>query len=96
VITGALASRLCLRHFPATVNWAVFISTGTEIVFQIPHNLSPSLLHANKGSMIEYPFAAYAVADSRWSEYNGGTALIREVCVRARVTVATNCSSRRS
>ena len=66
----------------ATVNWAVFISTGTEIAFQIPHNLFPSLLHAHKGGIIEYPFAAYALADSRWAEYNSGNGLIREVCVR--------------
>jgi hypothetical protein len=68
----------------ATVNWAVFISTGTEIAFQIPHNLFPSLLHAHKGGILEYPFAAYALADSRWAEYNGGTGLLREVCVLAR------------
>lgn len=67
----------------ATVNWAVFISTGTEIAFQIPHNLFPSLLHAHKGGVLEYPFAAYALADSRWAEYNGGTGLLREVCVLA-------------
>ena len=66
----------------ATLNWAVFISTGTEIVFQIPHNLLPALLHAHKGGLIEYPFAAYALADSRWAEYNSGNGLIREVCVR--------------
>ena len=67
----------------ATVNWAVFISTGTEIAFQIPHNLFPSLLHAHKGGVLEYPFASYALADSRWAEYNGGTGLLREVCVHA-------------
>jgi hypothetical protein len=66
----------------ASINWAVFISTGTEIIFQIPHNLLPSLLHAHKGGLLEYPFAAYALADSRWAEYDGGNGLIREVCVR--------------
>lgn len=65
----------------ASVNWAVFISTGTEIAFQIPHNLFPSLLNAHKGGLLEYPFAAYALADSRWAEYDGGNGLIREVCV---------------
>ncbi len=66
----------------ATLNWAVFISTGTEIAFQIPHNMFPSVLHAHKGGLLEYPFAAYALADSRWAEYDGGLGLIREVCVR--------------
>ena len=66
----------------ATVNWAVFISTGTEIAFQIPHNIFASALHARKGGVLEYPFAAYALADSRWAEYHGGAGLSREVCVR--------------
>jgi hypothetical protein len=76
----------------ATVNWAVFISTGTEIAFQIPHNMFPSLLHAHKGGILEYPFAAYALADSRWVEYNGGTGLLREVCVLVRP--GSGCAAR--
>ena len=63
------------RVHSATMEWIVWLSVFTEIAFQIPHNLFPSLLEAHKGSLAEWPFYAYGLSDERWSNYNGGTGL---------------------
>merc|ERR1712194_33161 len=59
----------------ATMNWLVWLSVFTQLAFQIPHNLCVALLHRYQGTVYEWPFFAYGQSDSRWNEYNDGTAL---------------------
>lgn len=63
----------------ATFNWIVWLSVLTEVAFQIPHNLFVAQLHESRGSAFEWPFYAYGLCDSRWSDYHSGTALTPEV-----------------
>jgi hypothetical protein len=57
------------RLHEATINWIIWLTVFTQIVFQIPHNLMVETLDASRGSMMEWPFYAYGLADSRWSTY---------------------------
>jgi hypothetical protein len=71
-----LAPLLCMHDWTnalhrATINW-IYLSCFTEVAFQIPHNLFPGPLHRNRGSMLEWPFAAYGVCDGRWKTYKVG------------------------
>jgi hypothetical protein len=59
----------------ATTNWLIWLSVFTELTFQIPHNLMVRLFHEYKDSAFEWPFYAYGLSDSRWSEYNHGSGL---------------------
>lgn len=67
------------RIHKATMNWIVWLSVFTEVVFQIPHNLFVKQLHEAEGTPIEWPFYSYGLSDSRWSNYHGGTGLAPEV-----------------
>ena len=67
------------RIHNATMNWIIWLSVFTEIVFQIPHNLCVKQLHAIQGSAIEWPFYSYGLCDSRWNNYHDGTHLNFEV-----------------
>lgn len=58
----------------ATINWIIWLSVFTEVIFQIPHNIFTEQLHNLKGSVIEWPFYSYGLSDSRWDDYrHGGT-----------------------
>lgn len=59
----------------ATVNWIIWLSVFTEIIFQIPHNIFTAQLHELKGSVIEWPFYSYGLSDSRWDNYHEGSGL---------------------
>jgi hypothetical protein len=63
----------------ATINWIIWLSVFTEIIFQIPHNIFVKQLHDIKGSVIEWPFYSYGLSDSRWDDYQEGTGLVPEV-----------------
>eukprot|EP00656_Telonema_subtile_P019936 TRINITY_DN21127_c0_g1_i1.p1 TRINITY_DN21127_c0_g1~~TRINITY_DN21127_c0_g1_i1.p1 ORF type:complete len:244 (-),score=41.47 TRINITY_DN21127_c0_g1_i1:71-802(-) len=63
------------RIHRATMNWLVWLSVFTEVMFQIPHNLATVQLEQLKGTVLEWPFFAYGFADSRWNQYNGGSGL---------------------
>ena len=63
----------------ATMNWIIWLSVFTEIVFQIPHNLFVKQLNDMKGSVIEWPFYSYGLSDSRWNNYHDGSGLAPEV-----------------
>lgn len=63
----------------ATINWIVWLSVFTEIVFQIPHNLFVKQLQEQKGTALEWPFYTYGLSDSRWADYHGGSGLAPEV-----------------
>ena len=62
---GSFAERLDA----AQANWVVWVSCLTQIVFQIPHNAFTQLLLERRGSLIEWPFFAYGLADVRWATY---------------------------
>jgi hypothetical protein len=59
----------------ATMNWIIWLSAFTEVTFQIPHNLMVRQFHEHQGEALEWPFFAYGLSDSRWSDYHGGTGL---------------------
>lgn len=61
------------------MNWIVWLSVFTEIVFQIPHNLLVRQLQEHKGTAFEWPFYTYGLSDSRWNDYHGGDGLAPEV-----------------
>lgn len=63
------------RLHAATMNWIVWLSVMTELVFQIPQQLFQDLLHKSPGSLGEFPFFAYGLSDCRWNWYNGGEGL---------------------
>lgn len=63
----------------ATINWVIWLSVFTEIIFQIPHNLFVKQLNDIKGSSIEWPFYSYGLSDSRWDNYHNGDGLAPEV-----------------
>jgi hypothetical protein len=63
----------------AQMNWIVWLSVFTEIIFQIPHNLFVPQLNAVKGTSIEWPFYTYGLCDSRWDGYHEGVGLAPEV-----------------
>lgn len=86
------AAMICLYTYPfltsatwsekihaATMNWVVWLSVFTELIFQIPHNLFVRQLHDAKGTPVEWPFYSYGLSDSRWSNYHGGSGLSPEV-----------------
>ena len=54
----------------ATRNWIIWLSCFTQISFQIPHNLFTGALSRSRGSLVEWPFYAYALSDSRWAAYD--------------------------
>lgn len=68
----------CRLH-TATMNWIIWLSVFTELVFQIPHNLIVKTLYENRGTLIEWPFYAYGLMDSRWSNYHEGEGLDQDV-----------------
>ena len=59
----------------ATINWILWLTCFTEVVFQIPHNVLVSFLNTNQGSAVEWPFASYGLSDDRWNNYNNGNGL---------------------
>ena len=65
---GSFASRLAL----AQRHWIVWLSCFTELVFQLAHNLCVRQLDDAKGTVLEWPFFAYGLSDSRWSTYRRG------------------------
>ena len=67
------------RIHKATMNWILWLSVFTEIVFQIPHNLLVKQLYEVRGSALEWPFFSYGLSDSRWNDYHHGTGLAPEV-----------------
>lgn len=67
------------RIHKATMNWIIWLSVFTEVVFQIPHNLFVKNLDVAKGTPLEWPFYSYGLSDSRWSNYHNGTGLSPEV-----------------
>lgn len=59
----------------ATMNWVVWLSVFTQVVFQVPHNVFTRQLHAARGTVVEWPFYAYGLSDARWASYDGGRGL---------------------
>jgi hypothetical protein len=76
-----LSKEYTLNHriHKATMNWIIWLSVFTEVVFQIPHNLFVKQLHAAKGTPLEWPFYSYGLSDFRWNNYHDGTGLSPEV-----------------
>ena len=70
---------LSQRVHKATMNWVIWLSVLTEIVFQIPHNLCTEQLQRVKGTALEWPFYSYGLSDSRWDNYHDGSGLVEEV-----------------
>ena len=50
-------------------NWILWLTCFTQIAIQIPHNIFPKFLWDHRGSVVEWPFYAYGLSDSRWSNY---------------------------
>jgi len=72
LVTGSFKERLNL----ATWNWVVWLTCLTQVGIQIAHSLLVHAWYANKGQPLEWPFYAYGLSDSRWSNYtqdNGNT-----------------------
>jgi len=63
----------------AIMNWIIWVTLFTQIIFQIPHNLFVSTLHQMRGTVVEWPFWSYGLSDSRWSNYHDGKGLAEEV-----------------
>ena len=53
----------------ATRNWLVWLSCFTQLAFQVPHNLFPRFLASQQGTLVEWPFYAYGLSDSRWAAF---------------------------
>ena len=70
---------LSSRINKATMNWIIWLTVFTEIIFQIPHNVFVKQLHDNRGTPIEWPFHSYGLSDSRWNNYHDGAGLANEV-----------------
>ena len=73
------AQSLARRVNLATINWLLWLTCFTEVVFQIPHNIFVKQLHYAKGTIAEWPFYAYGLCDSRWDSYHDGAGLAPEV-----------------
>jgi hypothetical protein len=69
--SGSFASHL----HTATMNWIVWLSVFTELIFQSTHNLFVEQLHKFRGTIFEWPFYSYGLSDARWSNYNDGKGL---------------------
>lgn len=78
-LTGQMSWRHALKT--ANENWVCWLSCGTQIVFQIPHQLFPHFLHlcrerfhdpeySNLWGFPDWPFYAYGQADARWGDYH--------------------------
>jgi len=59
----------------ATQHWHWFLSGVVVVLFQALHNWGAPLLHAHKGRPLAWSFEAYALSDSRWTEFNDGAGL---------------------
>ena len=66
------------RLHRATLNWIVWLSVFTEVVFQIPHNVFVAQLHAARGGLLEWPFFSYGLSDGRWLRESGGDEAVPE------------------